>query len=174
MVGQQLQGDDCEDPLQAVNRLGHLQNLRPEFTGFFFPLIADDDGPALSGGDLLHGIHGLHESVVPHADHDDGHPFVHKGQGTVFELPGEDSFAVHVRDFLDLEGALQAGCEVVAPAEHQHGLLFVYLLGDLLDLVIESQHLFDLLGEALEALDDFRSSRLRRYSVFGHHEAEHD
>jgi hypothetical protein len=51
---------------------------------------------------------------------------------------------VHVGQLLDLQGALQAGGKVVAPAHDQERLLVVQLLGDLQDLAILLQNLLDL------------------------------
>ena len=55
-------------------------------------LLYDQYWFAISGSDLLHGIHTLGEDLVPHHDHDDGHCGVDQGQGAVFQLPSLDPF----------------------------------------------------------------------------------
>lgn len=49
---EQLHGDDGEDALQTVDRLGHLQGLLGEGHGFLVALLADDDGLAVAGRHL--------------------------------------------------------------------------------------------------------------------------
>ena len=85
---------------------------------------------------LLESVHALLEDSVAHEDEHDGHLRVDEGQGAVLQLARLDSLAVHVGQLLDLEGTLQAGGEVEAPAHDEEGALLVESAGDLKDLVV--------------------------------------
>ena len=47
---------------------------------------------AVSGSDLLHGVHALVKDMISHHDHDDGNCGVHQGQWAMFQLPSLDAF----------------------------------------------------------------------------------
>ena len=53
-------------------------------------LLYDQYWFAISGSNLLHGVHALVKDLVPHHDHDDGHCGVYQGQWAVFQLPSLD------------------------------------------------------------------------------------
>jgi len=86
VVGEELKRDDGEEPLQAVHALGDLEDSRGELGRFGVPFVADDDGSPFPRGHLLHCVHRFREGGIPDADHNDGHPLIHKGQGTVLQF----------------------------------------------------------------------------------------
>lgn len=47
MEGQQLQWDDTEDPLQAVDTVGHIDGAAGVLYGLVIIFITDHDGPTL-------------------------------------------------------------------------------------------------------------------------------
>lgn len=109
MVTEQLERDDVQDTLQAIDGLGHANRLAA-LGDALVVLVADDDRLGLARGDLRKGrLHLGVERILRHDD-DHGHVLVDQGQGTVLELAGEDTLGVHVRDFLDLECTLQTRC----------------------------------------------------------------
>ena len=67
----------------------------------------------------------------------------------MLQLSGLDALAVHVGQLLDLEGALQAGGEVVAAAHDQQGALLVEGAGDLEDLVVLVKNLREKLSKLI-------------------------
>lgn len=90
-------------------------------------------------------------------DHEGAELFVDHRERAVLQLTAHDALAVHVRELLkpnmnieackqsnlDLEGALQAGSEVVAAAHDEHRLLLVDLLRNLQHLRVQFEHLTD-------------------------------
>ena len=48
VVGEKLHGDDGEDALQAVHRLGHLQSVLSPLSGLTIPFLHHQDGLALT------------------------------------------------------------------------------------------------------------------------------
>ena len=48
MEGQQLQGDDAEDALQAVHAVRHIDGAARVLDGLVVVLVTDDNGPALN------------------------------------------------------------------------------------------------------------------------------
>ena len=52
---------------------------------------------------LLKGVHAFGEDIVPGDDHHDGHLGVDKRQGSVLQLSGLDTLAVHVGQLFHLD-----------------------------------------------------------------------
>ncbi len=116
MVGEQLQGNDRQNALQTVHRVGNGQRpvavplllavLRHVPLRLGVALLHDEDGVAAPGEHLLEGVDALRVDGVAHHHHDDGHRLVDQGQRAVLQLAGENALRVHVRQLLDLQGAL--------------------------------------------------------------------
>ena len=70
-IGHQLQWDDVDKTLQAIDLLGHLDLVRLVRRELRVSGVADDDWATLSSNDLLVGIERLGENVIPSQDHDD-------------------------------------------------------------------------------------------------------
>jgi hypothetical protein len=104
-VGHELERDDVEQTLQEVVGVRDLDLVGLLARELLVVGVADDDGTALAGDDLLVGVEGLGEDGVASKDHDDGQVLVDEGEDTVLQLAGHDGLAVEVGDFLDLEGA---------------------------------------------------------------------
>ena len=144
VVGEQLHGDDGEDALERVHRAGHLQVAVVVFgpsLGLGVAALADEDGAAVAGRDLLQRVHALGVDPVPHEDHDDGHSGVDEGERPVLQLSCLDPLAVHVRQLFHLERAFQAGGEVEAATHDQQGALLVQRLGNLQNLMLSNFNL---------------------------------
>ena len=77
-----LNGQGLE-PSKSSYLLGPLLDL-------FVILLADDDGSALSGHDLLQGVHALRVHRVLHHDQDDGHGRVHQSERSMLQFSGLD------------------------------------------------------------------------------------
>lgn len=108
VVAEQLQRDDVQQALQAVDGLRHADGFDVGRDSVVI-LVADDDGLRLARGDLREcGLH-LGEIRVTGHDDDDGHVLVDEGKGTVLQFAGQDTLRMHVADFLDFERTLEAG-----------------------------------------------------------------
>jgi hypothetical protein len=116
----------------------------------------------------------LGEDVIPGKDHDNRKVLVDQSQDTVLELTRHDSLAVEVRDFLDLESTLERSGVLRATAEKQQRLLVPEPLAELLDGLIELQHLLELVGDLGETLDDLLAPLLLGCTVLAEREREHD
>lgn len=90
MITEQLQGDDIEQALEAVDCLRHadlLDILRDSLITF----IAYHDGLCLAGGNLGKGRLDLGIKRVTRHDDDHGHVLVDKRERTVLQLASEDT-----------------------------------------------------------------------------------
>ena len=67
---------------------------------------------------------------------------------------------MHVGELLHLESSLQTSGEVESSAHDEKRPLLIELFGDLLDLVIQGQHLLYFLREVPQSVYDLFSSRL--------------
>lgn len=154
MVGDELEGDDGEDALEAVGGLGDADGLELGLDGVV-SVVADDDGLAFPGRDLLQGRLDLGvQRVLGHHQHH-GHVLVNQRKGAVLQLTRQDTLRVHVGHLFDLEGAFQAcGVLVATPHDQQALLVEESILDELLKSLVGVEHLLDLLGEDLELVDD--------------------
>uniref|UniRef100_A0A1Y1KBS7 Uncharacterized protein n=1 Tax=Photinus pyralis TaxID=7054 RepID=A0A1Y1KBS7_PHOPY len=82
-VSNQLQGNDVEKTLKAINSLRDLDLLSFRVLKLGIVRVAKDDGFAFTCNDLLVGIERLLENLITSEDHDDGHIGIDQGQHTV-------------------------------------------------------------------------------------------
>ena len=139
-----MQRNDVDETLENVDVLGHLNLVRLVGRELGVVLVADDDWSSATGNDLLVGVERLGEDVVTGKDHDNRKVLVNQSQDTVLELTGHDSLAVEVRDFLDLESTLECGGVLGATTKEQQRLLVLEPLAELLDGLVELEHLLEL------------------------------
>jgi hypothetical protein len=98
MVTEQLERDNVQDTLQAVDGLRD-QNSLVATAAILIETInegsvivaADDDGCSLSGGHLGKGRLYLGVEGVTGHDDDDGHVLINQSKRTVLELSGKDT-----------------------------------------------------------------------------------
>ena len=107
VVTQELQRDDVQEPLQSIDSLGYTDCLHTLLDAII-TVVANDDGLGFASGDLCKGRLNLGVQRILRHDDDHGHVFVNQGQRTVLQFTREDALRVHVADFLDLQGTLQA------------------------------------------------------------------
>lgn len=125
MVAQNLERDNVQQALEAVDGLGHPDSL-DACGDTVVARVAQDNGLRLARGDLGKGGLDLGVERVLGHDDDHGHILVDQGERTVLELSSEDTWSldqhnklekdvskeltlrVHIADFLDLECTLQA------------------------------------------------------------------
>lgn len=100
---------------------------------------------------------------------------VDEGQGTVLELPRENSLRVHVRELFDLERGLEArGVLVAATHDEQRALLAQRRICERLVLAVVLEDLLDLAGELVEAVDDGVATGRERDAVLRELDRHHD
>jgi len=104
-VSHKLERDDVVQALEDIDCRGHLDLLSLARWELGVVLVADNDGLATTGNDLLVRVQTLGEDGVACEDHDDRKVVVNERQHTVLQLTGHDSLTVQVRDLLDLQGA---------------------------------------------------------------------
>ena len=110
MVGEELEGDDAQDPLQTVHRVGDLQEAPARhLLSLGVARLADEERLASPGHHLEEAAETLAVERVPGDHQDQRHLVINQRQGAVLQLPGQQSLAVHVGQLLDLQGTLQAG-----------------------------------------------------------------
>lgn len=94
MITQQLQWDDVQNTLQAIDRLRNADRLVLGGGGGdqWIVLATDDDGFTLASGDLSE--RGLNFGIKRVAGHDenDGHVLVDERQRTVLEFSSENTY----------------------------------------------------------------------------------
>lgn len=90
MVTQQLERDDVEDTLQAVDGTGDGDRLVLLLLDRVV-LAADDDRLSLAGGDLGEGRLDLGVERVTRHDDDNRHVLVDQGERAVLKFTGEDT-----------------------------------------------------------------------------------
>jgi len=89
----------------------------------------------------------------------------------------ENSFAMDVRDFFDLESTLESSSKVISSAHDEQRLLGVDLGGDVLDDLLVLESLGDQRRQFLERLNNAVSSFHRRDSILSNlqcHERDGD
>ena len=85
MVAEQLERNDVQQALKAVNSPRQADGLRA-LRDAFVSLITDDDGLGFASRDLRkRGLHLGIEGILGHDD-DDGHILVHQCKWSVLEL----------------------------------------------------------------------------------------
>ena len=104
-VSHELERDDVVQALEDIDCGRHLNLLGFAGWELWVVLVADNDGLATTGDDLLVRVQTLGEDGVACEDHDDRKVVVNERQHTVLQLTGHDSLTVQVRDLLDLQGA---------------------------------------------------------------------
>ena len=120
-VGNQLKRNDVEKTLQNINGLGYDDLLSLVLVEFWVIGVTDDDRAARASNDcmpisiascasnimltLLIRIQRFGKNVVTGQNHDDGQILIDQGQDTMLEFTRHDSFAVQIRNLLDLQRA---------------------------------------------------------------------
>lgn len=92
----------------------------------------------------------------------------------MLELTRHDSLAMKVGDFLDLQGTLKSGGVLSTTSEKKQALLVLELLAELLDGLVELEHLLELIRDLEETFDDLLSPLLLGCTILGKRECEHD
>jgi hypothetical protein len=173
-VGHELQRNDIDQTLQAVDIAGNLDLVSLVTWELGVVLVANDDGPSAAGNDLLVSVERLGEDVVAGKNHDNGQVLVNKCKNTVLELSRHDSLAMKVGDFLDLKSTLKGSGVLRTTAKEQQALLVLELLAKLLDGLVELEHLLELLRDLGKTHHDLFAPLLLRCTVFTEGEREHD
>jgi hypothetical protein len=124
MVRKDLQWDNIQQPLQAIDGFRDADRLAVRWNSFI-SLAAQDDRLRFSGSDL--SISGLDFRIKRILSHDnyDGHVLIDQGERAMFEFSSKDAyqnnsgkkgqcdsmrtFRVHVTDFFDFERSFEAG-----------------------------------------------------------------
>lgn len=96
VVGEQLEGDDVDDSLQAVNGCRDSEEGIGTLVEAGVSLGAHDDWVTLASCDLVDGVLHLVEGTILGGNHDDGHELINESKGTVLQLTGQDTLRVHV------------------------------------------------------------------------------
>ncbi|KAI9172071.1 proteasome regulatory particle subunit Rpt4 [Paramyrothecium foliicola] len=148
-VGNQLQGNDVEDTLKAVDRLWDFDLLSLGGLELLVTGVADDNGLAAASNDC---VERLLEKIVTSEDHDDGKVLVDQGEDTVLQLTRHDSLAVKEERLLVLEN----------------------LLAEILDGLVELEDLLDLVRHVGQTLDDLLAASLLGGTVLAERQGEHD
>ena len=91
MIAEQLQGDDVEQTLEAVDSLRHADSL-DILCDTIVTFVTYDDGMCLAGGNLGEGRLDLGIKRVTCHDDDDGHVLIDKRERAMLQLPGEDTW----------------------------------------------------------------------------------
>ena len=174
VVRKKLERDDVQNPLQAVDG---ARNLNARTTGvglhrFLVTLLAKQNGPASSGGDLRERVHTFLVQRVAHDDHEDGQGFVHHGQRPVLQLAGQDALGMHVGQLFDFQSPLQASGVVEAASHDQQAVLFQEIFGQLLDLRPQFQDFLDEVRQLVETFDDLLAPSALGDAVVGQHEGQ--
>jgi len=121
VVAEELEWDDVEETLQAINRSRNTDSLGV-LADRVIIFVAHDDRLAFTSGDLSEcGLDLGVEGVAGHDD-DDGHVLVNECERSVLELSSEDTFAMSIADFLDLQGTLKAGSVLISTAHDKQRL----------------------------------------------------
>lgn len=107
VVTEELQRNDVQEPLHNIDSLGYTDGL-DTLLDAIITIVADNDGMGFASGDLCKGRLNLGVQRILRHDDDHRHVFVNQGQWTVLQFTREDALRVHVADFFDLQGSLQA------------------------------------------------------------------
>lgn len=174
MVTEQLEWDDVENTLEAVDGLWDTNRLRLLRHGRVI-FIADDDRLRLACGNLGKGI--LHLRVKRVTRHDDNHRHVliNECEWAVLELSGKDTLGVHIADLLDLERALETR-RVLQSTTKDEQRARVRELGSrkLLERLVVLEHLYDLAWQSMQTVNDLLAALSQGHAVLrkldGHHE----
>ena len=106
MVAKQLQRDDVQDPLKAVDSAGDYNLAPASLLEHRVVIAADDDWLALAGGDLREGRLDLGVERVAGHDDDYRHVLVDERERAVLKFTSEDTcrYAVLSVPVLGLDG----------------------------------------------------------------------
>ncbi len=149
MVAEQLQRDGRQDRRDIARVAIHLDD---DVVGVGLELRAamgEDVEPAAARLDFLHVGMQFFQQLVVGRDHDHRHLGVDQRQRTVLEFAGGVGLGVDVGNFLELQRALHRDRVVLAAAEEQRVLLVDEILGDRLDLRLESHQSIYLRGKRI-------------------------
>lgn len=174
VVREELERDDVDQTLQAVDGLGDTDGL-VVLDEAVITAVANDDGLTLAGRDLLERALDLGVERVAGHDKNNGHVLVDQGKGTVLELTSQNTLTVHVRDFLDLERTLEAGRVLVSTAhEEQAALLGKGITSEGLQVDVLGEDFLDMARQAVETINDLLATFRHRHAVLGELDGHHD
>ena len=107
VVTEELQRNDVQEPLKNIDSLWYTDGLNTLLDAII-TFVTNDNGLGFASGDLGEGRLNLGIQRILRHDNDHGHVFVDQGQRTVLQFTSKDALRMHVADFLDLQGTLQA------------------------------------------------------------------
>src|SRR5215831_17283177 len=103
--------------------------------------VAQENDPAVAGGDLLHVGHGLFEHAIIGRDDDHRHRFVDQRNRAVLELARGIAFGVNVGNFLELERTFERNRIAGAASEIEDVAALCEIARQMLDLGLERERL---------------------------------
>lgn len=173
VIAEELERDDVQQTLQTVHRLGNTDRPRVG-RDRLITLIAQNDRRSLPGGDLGEGALDLGIQGVLGHDDDNRHVLIDESKGAVLQFTSEDTLRMHVADFLDLQGTLEAGRVLISTTHEKQGLVVTNDLGQLLDIAVKVKDSLDLTGQSVQAVDDLTSPLCEGDTIFGKLQSNHE
>src|SRR5450755_4840173 len=147
VISKQLQRDGVDDGRQQACVFRQTQHV-DSVAGLDLAVgVGHDVQLAAAGAYFLQVRLELFEQRVVGRDGHDGHPGIDQRQRSVLELAGGIRLAMDVRNFLELERALERDRVMQAAAEEKRVLLFGELLRPGDDRRLQRQHRLDCAGQ---------------------------
>lgn len=182
VVAEELERDNVEDTLETIDSSRYDNCLVLSTLVLVHAVLdsrvvlaADDDGSAFSGRDLGEGILDLGVERVTGHDNDDRHILINQRQRSVLELASENTFRVHVGDFLNLEGALEASRVLVSSTHDKQAAGYLERgTSHLLKGLVIVQNVCNLLRERVKTSDDGVAALSEGDTVLGELKSHHD
>ena len=194
MVAKQLQWDDIQDPLKAVDSARNYNLAPASLLERRVVIAADDDWLPLAGGNLGEGRLDLGvERIAGHND-DYWHVLVDERERTVLEFTSEDTcrcvvllvpitgliserrtLRVQITNFLDLEGSLEAS-SILESTTHdkQRAGDLERFRGELLEGLVLVEDGSDLLREGMKTRNDLVAAFSERDTILRKLERHHN
>src|SRR5438105_549053 len=157
VVGEQLQGDGCQQGAEHLQCLGDVEDVVGVLANVLVAFGGDDYDVGVAGTDLLDVADDFFVDVRGCSYSDEGGVRVEQGDGAVLEFTGWKSLRVDVGDFFELEGTLQ-GCGVAYDAaDKDHAGAVGHALCQGGDEIAGAgsmvQHMLDLVGDTLQGCE---------------------